>query len=348
MKTKIRAAAAILAALLLLGGCSGGVDTATEHLRGQSVQTLRMAVPETLSDHTRQGLDCFVQKVESLSQGRLRVETFSADDQLAALDEGCDLVLCDNDEMARANGNFDSYTSPFFFYDYNHFTMTLNSPSFFEAIADATISLANAMPIGAFYGGNSVFISTRGSTFDTMDSFDGATMNLMGDEDETGRLAFVLRGMGATVRTRDADYILKNFGKNRDMAVVDCPILLLDALTPVREERSEIAVTESFHRPLIFWLVLSQNCADRLSEWERAVLTEATAYAVAKNDAAVCTQEEEMLTRFLDRYDAQMLVPNYGELSAVAETVLQTSTKYADQIDWALHSEVRQIAMRIN
>ena len=108
---------------------------------------LQLAVQRGISSESAAGLDCFTNKVRELSGGEMIVETLPSDDVLDSLDRGCALILASNTEIARADSNFSSYTSPFYFYDYNHLTLTLNSERFRKIISDEALSLLGALPV---------------------------------------------------------------------------------------------------------------------------------------------------------------------------------------------------------
>ena len=325
----------ILLALCLLFGCGGAERTENR----REVRTLTLAVKTGISSQGQAGVDCFAQKVRQLSDGQLVVKVVDSDDLLDSLDNGCELIFGPTAELARANGNFNSYISPFYFYDYKHLTLTLNSKSFYNIIRETNLSLMNAMPIGAFYDGNSVILSSREKMYDTVDQFQDSTVNIQ----ENPLLAEVLKALGAAVKERSSEYLVLNFGRNRDNAVMACDTLSLKELRAPKE-KSEFYVCKSFHQARINWLVLSQPAKESLSAFEQAVLTEATAYAVATNDELVLQQEAEGFAH-VESLGAQFSVPNYGEFSEAADKALRASVRYQSLWDWEQHVEIRNLAV---
>lgn len=322
-------------ALCLLFGC-GRVERAEN---GREVRTLTLAVGTGISAQGQAGVDCFAQKVRQLSNGELVVRVVDSDDLLESLDNGCELIFGPTSELARANGNFNSYTSPFYFYDYKHLTLTLNSKSFYDIIRETNLSLMDAMPIGAFYDGSSVIISSRDRMYDTVDQFQDSTINIQEDP----LLSEVLKALGAEVRERSAEYLVLNFGRNRDNAVMECDTLSLVELRAPKE-RSDFYVCKSFHRARINWLVLSQPAKESLSAFEQAVITEATAYAVATNDELVLQREAEGFAH-IEKLGVQFSAPNYGEFSEAADRALHASVRYQSIWDWDQHVEIRNLAV---
>lgn len=322
-------------ALCLFFGC-GRAERAENR---REVRTLTLAVKTEISSQGQVGVDCFAQKVRQLSGGQLVVKVVDSDDLLGSLDNGCELVFGPTAEFARANGNFNSYTSPFYFYDYKHLTLTLNSKSFYNIIRETNLSLMNAMPIGAFYDGSSVIVSSREKIYDTVDQFQDSTVNIQEDP----LLAEMLKALGATVKERSSEYLVLNFGRNRDNAVMECDTRALKELSAPKEN-SEFYLCKSFHRARINWLMLSQTAKESLNAFEQAVLTEAVAYAVAANDDLVLQQEEEGF-EYVEGLGAQFSVPNYGEFSEAADKALRASVRYQSLWDWDQHMEIRNLAV---
>lgn len=303
------------------------------------IRTLTLAVEPGLSSQANAGVECFAEKVKQVSNGQLLINVIESDNLFNSLDDGCELIFGSTTEMARANGNFNSYTSPFYFYDYKHLTLTLNSKSFHDIIRDTNISLMNSMPIGAFYDGSSVIVSSRDKMFDTVDQYQDSIINILEDP----VLAEVLKSFGATVKERSEEYLYKNFGRNRGNAVMECNTMKLKQLT-IPEDIKDFFVCKSFHRARINWLVLSQTAKADLSSFEQAVITEATAYAIAKNDKMVLAQEEENLD-YIEERGAQVVAPNHGEFSEAADKVLRDSIHYGSLWDWEQHVEIRKLAI---
>lgn len=325
----------VMLVLYLLSGC--GQDKHADI--GKEARTLTLAVNTNISSQGQAGVDCFAKKVREISDGQLNIKVVESDDLLNSLDNGCELIFAPTAELARANGNFNSYSSPFYFYDYKHLTLALNSKSFYDIIREQNLSLMNAMPIGAFYDGNSVILSSRDKMFDTVDQFQDSTVNILEDP----LLAEVLKAFGATVKERSSEYLLLNFGRNRDNAVMECDTLMLSELS-APNDNSQMLVCKSFHRARINWLVLSQPTKESLSAFEQAVLTEAVAYSIAANDALVLQQEQEGFD-YLKSLGAQISVPNYGEFSVAADKALHASIRYQSLWDWDQHVEIRDLAV---
>lgn len=329
--------AALLLCLLLpvfLSACEG--ETA------QTVPTtvLQLAVQRGLSSEAMAGLDSFAGKVRELSNGELVIETASSEDVLDSLDQGCALILASNTEIARADSNFSSYTTPFYFFSYQHLTLTLNSDRFREIISDGTLSLLGALPIAAFYDGNSVILSSGPLSFDTVDQFEGADLTIANDP----ILADLLRGFGARVRIREEEsQRLEGFCQGSDPAI-ECRISSLSALTELPDNQP-FTVCQSFHRARINWIMLSEAVRQQLTPRERAILTEAAAYAIAQNDQLVLQAEEKALlaAEALGGDEATVI---FGEFFEPTEQILRASERYNSIWNWEQHLAVQQLTIK--
>jgi len=315
------------------------LDAAEENTAPQQ-RVLTAAVQNSLSDASMQGFKCFIEKVESISNGAIKIEPAQGDDVLDMLDKGYDIAFASNAEFARANGDFLIYSSPFYFTDYNHLTMTLNSQQFYSAMRNTNLSLLNSMPLGAFYDGNSYIISSREEMYDTIDQYNGRLINIIGGQ---SLLEEVFDALGADIKERELDYMLSNFGKNRNISAMECGIDLLGDITK-REKVESFHICKSFHSAKINWIMLSQPTREQLSEYEIAVLTEAMAYAVAKNDSIVIAEEQASL-EIAEDMGGTLTAPNYNEFFEAAAETIQNSDKYSGLWDWQLYNEVRKMAL---
>jgi len=300
---------------------------------------LTMAVENGISENAAAAVECFVGKVETISKGDLSIETIYCDDLLAQLDGGCDLAFGTNAEFARANGDFLIYSSPFYFADYNHLTMTLNSQQFNIITRNSNVSLLKAAPIGCFYDGAYYIISSREEMYDTLDQYSGKTINILGEQP---LFEEIIKSLDGDVRERDEQYMLENFGKNRNIAAMECEISLLDSITK-REKVESFHICKSFHRAKINWLMLSENAKTTLTPYEMAVISEATAYAIAKNDGIILAEEKESLNE-AEKMGGMMTALNQLDFSNNAEFVLKNSVKHVSLWDWLVYEEVKNIA----
>lgn len=330
-----RAAALLLCLLLVLGtGCG------SQAAPMRNVTTLQLAAQRGLSNEARAGLSLFIHKVQELSQGELVIEVVASDDVLESLDQGCALILASNTEIARANANFNAFSSPFYFYDYSHLSLTLNSQRFTDIIGDGMLSLMGALPIAAFYDGNSVLLSSSELSFDTVDQFDGASITIANDP----IFSELLRGFGAKVRIREEEsQRLDTFCRGGEQ-VVECKITSLTVLTELPEGQA-FTVGQTFHRAQINWMMLSQNAKQTLSTRDLAVLTEAAAFAISENDRLVLEAEQAAYDT-VQELGGDLVPIIYGEFFAPTAQVLRASSRYGALWDWEQYAEVQEIATK--
>ena len=300
---------------------------------------LTVAVQSGLSENAELAVECFIQKVQEISDGKITVEKLVVRDVLKEIDNGCDLAFGTNDEFARANGDFHIYSSPFYFADYNHFTMTLNSQQFNTVTRNSNVNLLKATPIGSFYDGAYYIVSSREEMYDTIDQYNGKTINTVGDQP---LFEEILEALGAVSRERDERYMLANFGKNRNNSAMECEVALLSDITK-DEKVDSFHICKSFHRVKINWLMLTEAAKMSLTPYEMAVITEATAYAIAKNDGTVLEKEKESFEA-AEEMGGTVTAINQYEFSSAADTVLKSSSKYGSLWDWTVYGEIRNIA----
>ena len=337
---------ALFLAMALL--CSCAVKNEPQEITEEPVSTKKepvtvftIAVQNGMSQAAMMGLDCFVEKVNAISNGKMAIKKAFCDDVLQKLDEGCELAFATNEEFARSNGDFLIYSSPFYFNNYNHLTLTLNSQQFNKAIENTNKSLLKAMPIGAFYDGNYYILSSREEMYDTTDQYEGRVFNIY---DGQLLLELVLDSLGASVKERDEEYMLSNFGKNRNIAAMECKISLLGDITK-REKVESFHICKSFHRAQINWIMLSEAAKSSLDEYQLAVLSEAIAYAIAKNDELVLENEEFAFNKAVEM-GGIITAPNYEEFSRAAASAVSRSEKYGSLWNWQLYYEVKNLALK--
>ncbi|MEG1773317.1 MAG: hypothetical protein RR320_00530 [Oscillospiraceae bacterium] len=334
---------------LLLAGCAAGTtgahaSAAPAPVEPTRVRTLSLAAQTELSAAAEKGLDCFVRRVAELSDGALTVKITQSNDPIDALDEGCDLMFAPNDVIARANGNFNSYTSPFYFADYKHLSLSLNSESFQKLTGDATGSLLGAQSIGAFYDGNSVMVTIREEMLDTLDQFKGLKIyigeNALLEEMLTDP---TLVGAEVTIRTPDARIAGWNSGRCQ---TIECDTAALTRLD-MPDKRTHLNLSETFHAARINWMMLSNHPTQPLTEWERAVITEAVAYAIAANDHAVLAAEQAGLEH-MKELGCSFYAPNHSEFCEATDKILTANAKFNNLWDWELHALVRKLPSEVD
>lgn len=120
-----------LALALLATGCSSG-ELDSPFRQNESLE-VRISVSNTADETERDGMRLFVDKLVEYSEVPLDISLFYEDDPEASLLAGeADLIYVDSAGLIPYDSDFAIYASPFYFRDYEHLTMTLNSPTFIQ------------------------------------------------------------------------------------------------------------------------------------------------------------------------------------------------------------------------
>ena len=334
-----KAAAGLLAMLLLAGtlcACSASAPLIAER---ESTRLLRLSIPKGVSPDAARGLDMFIAKVDDVSDGRVRIEKSACDDPIAALDEGSDLIFAPNADAARANGDFLAYTSPFYFLDHTHLTVTLNSDSFRSLIEEKTSSLLGASPLAAFYGGSRIFLSDESDLLDDCEGWQDVRASVSSEED---LLAVVLESLGAEVSLRSPDELMEGFLDGR-YRTIDCETRELKNLVSGKINNADITGFTSFHAASVGWLLLSDTARDSLTEFEYAVLREAAAYGLAENDGAILAEEQEAM-EYASALGVEVYPIRYDDFCERADIAFLGAVRYRNLWDWETHDAVRLLA----
>lgn len=335
----MRGAGRVTAAALALALCAGCLPEA-QRLRPDPPAESRLlvvAMQEGMSSYAVGAADLFARKLAEISGGALTAEVVTGPDPLALFDAGGDIMFAPNETVARANGDFASYTSPFYFHDYKHMSLTLNNESFNALIGDATRSLLGGESIGAFYDGGSALVSMTERMLDTVDQF--ADIELAVREDEI--LEYTFKEMGSDVTARSIEQRISGFDRGRDPSI-ECDLLDLERLI-ISPSRENLNICLSFHTVKINWMMLSSETEAALSDWERAVLAEAVAWAVAQNDEAVLAAEERGQLA-IEEKGGSFTGISHSEFSEAVDKILMQSARYGNLWNWDLHREVRDLA----
>ena len=335
MKNRIFAA---FASLLLLASCAS--QDAAELVPAENGRTLSLYVQNGISDTAANALALFSEKAADISGGSLTIETTYCDDTIAALDAGCDLIFADNSEIARADSDFSAFTSPFYFYDYTHMTTTLNSEEFFSSISERLASLLGASPLAAFYGGSRAFASNESEFLDVWDAWQGIHVTV---GTESPLLSVVLKGLGATITERDDETVLSGF-LTGEYRTIECDAASLAEIHDTRIKNERVYAYRSFHTAKVYWLMLGNNTQQGLSDYELAVVKEAAATALAQNDTAIYTAEENAFSA-LEELGVPVFETEYEEFNAQTADIFRSGVRYRNLWDWDVYERLRTMTM---
>lgn len=338
MKRKFTLILALFFVLIYtLSGCSSVLVPSDEREQLLLRLSIQKGIPQEASD----GLDVFISQVEKLSEGKIKIEKSMTDDPLTALDKGSDIIFASNSEITRGNGDFLSFTSPFYFSDYTHMTVTLNGEPFKKLIGDRTESLIGAYPLAAFYGGSRVIISNEKDTLDIWDEWENIKISISPDNE---LLDVALKGLNAIVNTENIDEMVPRF-INAKLRTVECEPIDLMQISDNMVKTAYICVYDSFHAPKIHWMMVNTGKWEALDDYARAVITDAAAKALAVNDEAVLGQEKRCFD-YVMSIDIPVYEMDYEDFAKQIDSIYQSSVRYRNLWDWQIHDNIRSITSK--
>ena len=322
----------ILAAVMLLAGCKSiSMDEYVD------TRTLTLVMQSTMSEYAKESATVFINKVSEISNGALKVQLIETDRALEVFDEGHDLFFASNEVMAEADGSFLSYTSPFYFSNYRHMTLTLNSEQFFSLTRETALNLLGAEALAAFYDGSQLFLTIRDETMNNPAELESLKIYIPDDP----LLEYTLNRMGMETTVKTLEDRVDGFNTGYYLTIVCDSLFLENIVLPQRRER--INVSQSFATAKINWMMLSAGTKADLSSYEKAVIDEALAYAIALGDRQLETKEENGIEH-LKSIGAVITQPNYYEFFEKTDEILEESARYYNLWDWNQHRSIREIA----
>lgn len=336
MKQLTRKLTTILVALLIVITTLTSCQTDTIALPGQP-KTLRLVMHSDVSELSKIAIQYFSYKTTLLSKNELKIMIEEVENPIAEL-PNAHFMFLSNDEAKKVSSAFAPFESPFYFYDYAHLTISLNSAAFWEQNGDMIRSLIEVEPLGAFYTGSNAFLSAADNRLDTPDQYDDEKLYILEDE----LMEYTLEKMGADVYLRSQKELIDTFnsGKNR---IIEIETLLLDQIK-MPPKRDKIILCDSFHKAKVSWLFLSTESLSALTEGEIAIIREAAAYALAQNDKLVTSREEQAIAS-LETLNASVSKPNYNEFNSIVGNTLRNSAKYSNLWNWENYEIVKNNAI---
>lgn len=329
--------AMIILASYILSGCTSVLTP--DYEREQML--LRLSIQKGIPKEASDGLDVFISQVESLSDGKIKIEKSMTDDPLTALEKGSDIIFASNSEITRGNGDFLSFVSPFYFSDYTHMTVTLNGGTFKKLMSERTESLIGAQPLAAFYGGSRVLISNEKDTLDVWDEWENVKVSIAPDND---LLMVALEGLNAVVDTENIDEMIPRF-LNAKIRTAECEPEALLQITDNMVKTAYICVYDSFHAPRIHWMMVNTEKWEQFDDYARAVITDAAAKALAVNDEAVLLREEGCF-EYVESIDIPIYEMDYEDFCEQTDSIYQGSVRYRNLWDWQIHDNIRSITSK--
>lgn len=325
-----RALPLLIAVLLTFTSCKSEVIPVPIH-----TNEIKLVMQTDMSLTAQMSMQYFSYKVAQLSKNKLKVTLVESDNPIAQLGDAHFLFL-PNDEIKKVSSVFAPFDAPFYFADYTHLTMTLNSERFWQLHGDMVKSLIEIKPMGAFYDGSAVLLSAFENMLDTLDQYENAKIYITENE----MLEYTLKKFDAEVLMKDQTELIVGFnsGKYRN---IECSTLLLENIK-LPPKSNQIILSNTFHTASVNWLFLSTESAKAFSKEELAILSEAAAYALAQNDKAVVAVEANGFAAIRGLGSAQSK-PNYSEFSEQTADILKQSAKFGNIWDWEEYDLVKNI-----
>ncbi len=321
-----------LSLCLFLGGCGSSAGSSSMPQKPQKV--IQLALSEKTDPRTIQAMATFVEQVASISSGSMKVELVNNETPLDLLWDKKDvgLALISNQEAARADENYNIFTLPFFFRDYRQMTMTANSELFARLVAERQRPFEEAIPLGAFYGGSRAFVSI-GNYLSVVTDFDKIHIY----SNQSGNVMPILSKMGAKVHADTFENISSAFAQGK-ITAIECGFSDILALTmPINKQ--EIILTKSFHSTKLNWLMVGPY-AD-VNDDQMAVLKEAFAYAVVKNDQAILKDEAEV-DDYIEFLGGHQVDIDYHGFVSETEKILKSKGLFSN-IDYETYLSLRSM-----
>ncbi len=329
-KNRYRLAAIAAAIGLILGGCSApGMDT---HFRSGKLD-LKISVYSAADRVERNGMRLFVDKLIEYSPSALNIQLFYEDDPMASLKSGeADIIFADSATLAQYDSDFAIYSSPFYFRDQDHMSMTLNSPTFIDLTEEDYIETLGARQLGAFYGGT-MLLMTKDTPIRAVKDME--EFNLAAKEDYYTNRS--LAGLFQSLEVYEDEQVA---WESDEYNAVELNSAELDDMVNIDFEKAYLIYTS--HRIEVNWLFVSQAFYDKLDAQHQAAIAEATAYAIAYVDGEKTSSYTENYTILQNRgvRTARFVAEN---LRKSGKEQLITKTDFYTAVDKSRYDAVSMI-----
>lgn len=302
MKFK-RAGSLVLAFLILiLSSCGFDNNEPKEERIQKEKRKYTVAVSEEVGSVGLKAVKEFCDKANELSEGALTLVYKISKDALEDFYKGADFIFTTNEEISRANGDFASYTSPFYFKDRESALLTLNSQKFLNSTSDVTQSLLNAKQIGCYYNGAYCFISSKVSDLLGF-SFEGEPLNVFDNLRVYGNFNYVdqylLSNLGFDVIEAEDNELIQRFNDAQSHTVMIKKHELNNISLPAKREK--IYYYKQNYRYDFNWLFISDGVLEEMNPRYLDIINEAYAYSLGINDEEILNGEkmgEEHLSKY--------------------------------------------------
>lgn len=321
------------AMLFCLFGCSKPVDE-----KEIEKINLTLAVENNLSNRAKNTADYFSTVANKLSSGSVNIEVIKVDDPLEALANGADIILANNNEIARANGDFNIYDSPFYFDSYQECTMTLNSASFYDLIENKTQSLLHAKPLCALYDGKRCIVANQNDKLGKINSWTDYEVSI---DDSNEILTMMFESLGAELVLYGYENNVKLF-RNGALKCVECEFGDVQSLPSSMLAYSNLTVYNTCHYVNLNWFFINNDSYEKLSDYGKGIIKESIAESLAFNDNKILELENHCLD-FIKRFKIKSIDIDNNEYRLLVEELMKNNIRYSNIWDWELYYEVKSL-----
>lgn len=272
-----KAICAGLAIMIMMAGCARE-ERAKTPAPVRSVQTLQFEVNTNLDKEFLEQAELFAADVDKISGGRMVISIVRR--QSEALPEAeYDFGYLRNSQMAAIEPSLATLSLPFLYSSSNHLSLSLNSPEMMK-ILKARLE-GRIIPLTALSSGSALLVTTsfeKKQEVDITAYFQDFTVALHEGSIETGS---ALRALGAQVAFYPKETLLPAMlgksGHDSDEMVINAVEVTREEVLAMRINPSDIYAVETMHDISPVWLTVKPATWATLSDWERAVIQEATA-----------------------------------------------------------------------
>lgn len=323
----------LAAALLMLSSCAQQpFEEFSESL------DLTLCLDPLAGEEAARTAEAFAESVRLVSDGKMTVTIIKDQVVIDSMRRNSsDIFLVANETASNGLGDYAAFSSPYYFNNYEHMTMALNSASLGTYLNARTRAALGVEPMAALYNGSRVFIHANSSpVLNLTDMIENLPSVL---RTSNGVLEDIIKARG--LKITDKEKIVYNFERRRVLFFDYYKRDMGDLVYP--ERVNDAYLVDDFHIVDINWLMISADSQDKLTDWQKAVIKEAVAVSLAQNDAAVLEWESEMLTMFRQRY-GELNVLTHSSIPPQFRTAIRESGEYINLWDWDIYDEVRNIA----
>lgn len=231
------------------------------------------------------------------------------------------------------DSDFAIYASPFYFRDYEHMTMTLNSPTFIQLTELDYAETLKARQLGVFYGGT-MMVMTKESPIRAVKDMQEFTLAEPSDYYTAAAFESLFGDTTAASATLTETW--------QDETVTAMEVNSAQLAQLLDEDMEHAYLINTAHRIEVDWLYVSEDFYQSAGEELQAAMREASAYALAYVDADRNKAYEDAYATLQERglRTARFVTDN---LRKSGKELLTSETDFFTQIDKSRYDAVTMI-----